>query len=83
MKMKIFNSLIDKIVNTFLFLKSYIRYILKIKKFGNEEPNIDEMSLVFTDDFSFFDNKNWRIGQPWGSFHPEFPNEFIEAINSL
>jgi beta-glucanase (GH16 family) len=69
-------SLTDKVVNSFLYVKSYIRSLLGVTKFGGEEPDKSKMSLVFDDEFVSLDPSNWRIGQPWGLFHPDFPNQY-------
>ncbi len=75
--MKIKESLRDRIVNTFLYCLNWTRFkLFRIKKFGEQEPKTYKMNLVFYDNFKKFDNKNWRIGQPWGLFHPEYPYQY-------
>ncbi len=69
-------SIKDKIYNNFLSLKNCTRVKLRIKRNGKQEPDLSEMSLVFNDKFETFDNKKWRIGQPWGKFHPDFSYQY-------
>jgi beta-glucanase (GH16 family) len=65
----IYESLKDRLVNTLLQLKSWIRYIKKSQKFGTDEPNTNLMVCYFSDNFKIFDKNKWRIGQTWGRFH--------------
>lgn len=32
--------------------------------------------LVFSDDFDSFNHNVWGVGQPWGSFHGDFPHQY-------
>lgn len=73
--MQIKESFLDKVHNKYLHLINKIRInILKTTKYGNDEPK--NMKLIFSDDFQFFDQSKWRIGQPWGLFHPDFPYQY-------
>jgi hypothetical protein len=79
--MKINESTKDKIVNKLLYTLSWIRSKVQFtNKLGHDEPDTDKMSLTFRDYFNSLDN--WRIGQPWGSFHPEFIYQYYseEAV---
>jgi beta-glucanase (GH16 family) len=67
--MKTKESIKDRITNTLLYVKALIRSFNPIQKFGKEEPDTNEMTLIFEDDFSAFNTEVWRIGQPWGMFH--------------
>lgn len=73
--MVIKESIKDRLINTFLYLKSYIR-----KPIGKREKNnsniTSKMEIVFEDNFKFFNKDEWRIGQPWGEFHPDFPYQY-------
>lgn len=66
----------DILINTFLQLKSWFRYIIKSKRFGKEEPNTDIMFCKFYDNFTIFDKNKWRIGQSWGKFHIGNPTQY-------
>ncbi len=76
MKLRIKESLNDQIHNIYLYLSGYLRKILKVKRMGTSEPFTGTMKLQFEDNFEFFDYNRWRIGQPWGKFHPEYPNQW-------
>lgn len=69
-------SLKDIVVNYFLFVWCFIKIKIIEVKNGKSEPNPEKMSLVFGDEFTFFDKNKWRIGQPWGLFHPESPYQY-------
>jgi beta-glucanase (GH16 family) len=64
-------SISDRIVNTYLFIKSLYRTIVKKDIFGKDEPETNKMDLLFEDNFKTFDEDVWRIGQSWGKFHPD------------
>lgn len=76
MKLRIKESLNDQIKNIYLYIGGYLRKILKVKRMGTSEPSTVSMELQFKDDFEFFDYNRWRIGQPWGKFHPGYPNQW-------
>lgn len=59
-------SIKDWIVNNIFAIR--IRFC---RGFGKEEPS---GSLSFYDGFNSLNN--WRIGQPWGRFHPDYPYQF-------
>jgi beta-glucanase (GH16 family) len=63
-------SIKDRITNSLLYVKALTRSFNPNQTMGNEEPDTDEMTLTFEDDFSTFNTEVWRIGQPWGVFHP-------------
>lgn len=70
-------SLKNKITNTILYVLNYIRVnILYFVSWGSQEPNTKNMELVFEDEFETFDKKKWRVGQPWGLFHPKAPYQY-------
>jgi beta-glucanase (GH16 family) len=69
-------NLRDRLVNFYLHLKSIIRNKLRVKKFGNNEPDLSKFILDFSDDFKSFNGDNWRLSQPWGNFHPEYPFQY-------
>lgn len=76
-KMKIKESLKDKITNTYLFIRSWTRFkLFRHKSLGKDEPRTSLMNLIFSDDFKKFDTRVWRIGQPWGLFHPDDPHQY-------
>lgn len=56
----------EKITNYCLVIFSYLRYFLKIG--SKKSPHTSQ--IVFQDTFESFDKNSWRIGQPWGDFHP-------------
>jgi len=72
----IYESLKDRLVNTILQFKSWIRYTKKSYHFGNDEPNTKLMNCRFSDNFKFFDKNKWRISQPWGRFHTGNPTQY-------
>jgi hypothetical protein len=75
--MKIKESLKDRIINSLLYKINWFRCkVLRIKSQGNQEPKTYEMNLVFYDNFKKFDDKIWRVGQPWGQFHPEYAYQY-------
>lgn len=76
--MKIKESIKDRIVNFLLAIGSKIRKMFKVTKFGNQEPDPDyeEMELILQDYFKEFNQATWRIGQPWGLFHPSIPYQY-------
>mgnify|MGYP001366462057 CR=1 FL=1 len=66
----------DRIINGFLNKWVYLKTrFLKIKN-GNDEPELSSMNLVFEDNFEFLNKNVWRIGQPWGLFHPGGPYQY-------
>lgn len=74
--MVIKESLKDFIKNTFLAFWNYIKIKILDKKFGQCEPDTQDMTLVFEEFFTKFDDKVWRVGQPWGKFHPDSPHQY-------
>ena len=66
----------DNLSNFYLYLKSFLRKIFKIKDIGMDEPNLSKFILDFSDNFSEFNTNNWRISQPWGNFHPEYSYQY-------
>jgi beta-glucanase (GH16 family) len=71
--MRVNESLNDIVVNSLLNLWNYIKVKIFKRFSGNCEPNKLKMNLVFEDTFKTFDKSVWRIGQPWGLFHPDYP----------
>lgn len=70
-------SINDRIINTYLYLNNWFRHkVFSYKSFGCDEPEVNKMKLSFSDKFSFFDTNKWRIGQPWGKFHPDFTYQY-------
>jgi len=67
--MVIKESIKDRLINTFLYLKSYIRKLIG-KKEKNNSNITSKMEIIFEDNFKVFNKDEWRIGQPWGEFHP-------------
>ncbi len=78
----IYESLKDRLVNTILQFKSWIRYTKKSYHFGNDEPNTKLMNCRFSDNFKFFDKNKWRISQPWGRFHTGNPTQYGKTLDS-
>ena len=74
--MKFNESFRDTVRNSFLYLRSRWRGLIDSDRFGNEEPSVVDMQLTFSDQFSSFDALKWRVGQPWGVFHPDSPNQY-------
>ena len=74
--MRIKESIKDRIINFFLIIGSKLRKLFKITKQGNHEPDRDKMKLVFQDNFQKFNTSTWRVGQPWGLFHPGGPYQY-------
>lgn len=58
--------------------------LLKLKyafnKSAKKSPSIDiikkEWQLTFYDNFDSLDTKKWRLGQPWGEFHPGYKHQY-------
>ena len=73
--MKPKESLKDLIINAFLYTKSLIR-IFSGKKEKNNSNITSKMELIFEDNFESFNKDVWRIGQPWGKFHPGSPYQY-------
>ena len=67
--MRLKESLKDLTVNTFLYTKALIRSFSAKKEISNSDIT-SKMELIFEDNFKSFDKDVWRIGQPWGKFHP-------------
>ena len=64
-------SIKDKIVNTFLYLKNFICR----KEISNSDIT-SKMELIFEDNFKSFNKDVWRIGQTWGKFQPNSPCQY-------
>lgn len=64
--------------NFWLRIKSFLRYVLSLKTGNFDYRKLDDYKLVFEDDFkgSVLDLEKWRLGQPWGYFHPSFPYQY-------
>lgn len=60
----------DSICNFFLKLGSYNRRFWHTKHRKRHRPNC-VADLIFYDNFRSFNFSEWRIGQPWGEFHPQ------------
>jgi beta-glucanase (GH16 family) len=73
--MVIKESLKDLVLNTFLYIKSLIRSFFNKRKKSNSNITF-KMELIFEDNFQSFNKDFWRIGQPWGEFHPENPYQY-------
>jgi hypothetical protein len=73
--MKNKESLKDKIINTFLYTKSLVSSIFGSSKKNNSDIT-SKMELIFEDNFQSFNKDIWRIGQPWGKFHPGSPYQY-------
>jgi len=69
-------SIKDRLLNTDYYLASLCREFFKIEKYGKNEPDVSKMKLVLDDNFNTFNTNNWRIGQPWGEFHPDYLYEY-------
>lgn len=68
--MVIKESIKDRVVNSFLYVKSFIRSYIGKKEISSSNIT-SKMELILEDNFTFFNNKTWRISQPWGDFHTE------------
>jgi beta-glucanase (GH16 family) len=64
-------SIKDRITNSLLYVKTLTRSFNPCVSYGNDEPSTDKMNLKFEDNFNTFNTDAWRIGQPWGIFHPK------------
>ena len=73
--MVIKESIKDGLINTFLYLKSYIRKLIGEKEKNNSNIT-SKMEIIFEDNFKVFNKDEWRIGQPWGEFHPGSPYQY-------
>lgn len=74
--MRINESLRDRMFNIMLNIWTFVK--VKIFKIVNGEclPDTSKMNLVFEDTFKTFDKNVWRIGQPWGLFHSDYPYQY-------
>jgi beta-glucanase (GH16 family) len=63
-------SIKDRITNTLLYVKALTRSFNKSQRLGSEEPSTHKLTLKFEDNFNTLNTEAWRIGQPWGVFHP-------------
>lgn len=63
----------DRIVNSWLLCKSYLRYLVKAKENSNGPSGTESYSLKFEDNFTgkTVNRSIWYLGQPWGQFHPD------------
>ena len=68
--MVIKESVKDLIINVFLYTKNLIRSFSGKREKSNSNIT-SKMELIFEDNFQSFNKDFWRIGQPWGEFHPE------------
>lgn len=68
--MRINESLLDFLSNLVLSFWNFIKIKIFKVKFGNSEPSTSNMKILFEDNFESFDTDVWRVGQPWGLFHP-------------
>jgi beta-glucanase (GH16 family) len=64
-------SIKDNITNSLLYVRAKIRSFNSHQTNGNDEPDTNKMNLVFEDNFNTFNTDTWRVGQPWGLFHPK------------
>jgi beta-glucanase (GH16 family) len=67
--MVIKESIKDRIVNSFLYLGTFTRSFIGKREISNSKIT-SKMDLIFEDDFRYFNDKSWRVGQAWGEFHP-------------
>ena len=72
--MKRKESLKDLITNAFLYTKSLIGVFCSSNK--NNSDITSKMELIFEDNFESFNKDIWRIGQPWGKFHPNYTYQY-------
>ncbi len=49
---------------------AFTKRINSIRQLGSE------WELTFEDNFDSLDTKKWRLGQPWGEFHPDNPHQY-------
>jgi beta-glucanase (GH16 family) len=73
--MKPKESLKDLIINAFLYTNALIRSFSG-KKEKNNSNITSKMELILEDNFESFNKDVWRIGQPWGKFHPGSPYQY-------
>jgi beta-glucanase (GH16 family) len=73
--MKLKESVKDLIINAFLYTKALIRSFIG-KREKNNSNITSKMELIFEDNFQSFNKDVWRIGQPWGKFHPGSPYQY-------
>ncbi len=73
--MVIKESIKDRVINTFLYLRSFIRSYIGKNEISNSNIN-SKMELILDDNFKTFNNNTWRIGQAWGDFHSGNPYQY-------
>lgn len=68
----------DYLLNNWLYIRSYIlKYLNHVG--GIEEPIYDKDfngEIIFEEDFKSLDFNKWRIGHPWGIFHPDYNYQY-------
>lgn len=74
--MRINESLKDRVSNSILNIWTSIKVKIFKRVNGRCLPDKSKMNLIFEDTFSKFDKDVWRIGQPWGLFHPGGPYQY-------
>jgi beta-glucanase (GH16 family) len=73
--MKTKESIKDNIINFFLETNTLFKSFFSNSKKNNSKIT-SKMELIFEDNFEFFNKEVWRIGQPWGKFHPEYAYQY-------
>ena len=73
--MRLKESVKDLIINAFLYTKSLVSSFFGTSEKSNSNIT-SKMKLIFEDNFESFNKDVWRIGQPWGKFHPEPPYQY-------
>lgn len=69
--MRINESFFDFVTNLFLNCWNFVKIKIFKVKFGSSEPKTTKMIISFEDNFNYLNTDVWRIGQPWGLFHPD------------
>ena len=73
--MKTKESIKDNIINFFLETNTLFKSFFSNSKKNNSKIT-SKMELIFEDNFESFNKEDWRIGQPWGKFHPEYAYQY-------
>lgn len=72
------HKLSENLKNIYFVLVAYIKYLFKIPGSVSAPPGY---KLVFEDNFKNLNN--WRLGQPWGDFHPDYLNQYYDTTGEM
>lgn len=75
-----------KVITTYFFKQtlSLKNGVLKLRYAFNKKPSLKNPKalerccwrMTFEDNFDSLDTRKWRLGQPWGEYHPGNPHQY-------